>query len=1071
MAVCLGLFLIALVPRVLDPGRPITWDEPKWVNRSLRFAEALHDGDLRETFQVGHPGVTTMWLSGLGMTAWCRIDPAACTGVPQLSASSSGTYASEAALKSLPGVLPAARLPIAAMVAATVVGIYLLARRLVGRRAALVGATLVAIDPFFLAHSRVVQLDAMNAAFATLSLLALLVGLATSSRWALALSAVCAALAVLSKSSALFLLPFAGVVLVVWLIRPGQTHRPSLTRTALIYVAWVALAAATAFVVWPALWVDAMDTIRQVWEMGAGYAQEAHDNQNFFLGRLTEDPGSAFYPVATLFRLTPVACLGLVGLAAAGLVAVASRLAARRTVAATEALVGQRWPVSRQTWTVAALTLYVILFAVFMTIGAKKFDRYLLAVFPLLDLLAAVGLVWWLGKAQSWVATQRPQIQLLPLAALVALVGAQALAVWSYHPYYLAYYNPLLGGGTQAAATVLVGWGEGMDLVADYLNAQPDAADSTAVAWVEPGFTPLYHGHTMDFLSFDSLADIDYVVFYVSDLQRRLHESAHAIFDQLQPEHVVRLHGIEYARIYKNDHARLVDEYLAQRARPGDAILLGQPSVLQRRHQGPLPVLVASPAGAEPDAAAIETTLATAATAHDRVWYVDYGGACDAESEQRFAAVMAGEAFDQHLIRPYGVTLTGVQISPPPTSTVTSLSVDGASFGDLLRVDSLAFGPPKVASGTPVGIAVTWHSLADLSAPLAAKLILRDAADRVVATADQPALDGNCQPTTAWLAGTSDRDWHLLTVPAGTPPGTYQLSLEVYDQDSGGALPVGQPDGAASNELALGPVEVLPRTTPPDLADLDLDHSVDAEPMAGIRLLGYKLSDLPMTPGEQRRLTLFWLAESDIAEDLEVRVQWQDESGHTWHESRLSNAAYPTSGWRAGDDRAAGLRPTVDEAARTDERCWAVDLSPATAAGRRRPGVTVTGIELATLTVQAPERQFEMPDGIAHRQPSPAGRGGALAGLRPRSRDGGARCGGAADPPLASRTGDGPQLHRLRAPAGHHRRDRGAGRQCPTRRPAAHARLGARRGAGGSPHPRGADRRHARPLSAGGGPV
>ena len=39
----------------------------------------------------------------------------------------------------------------------------------------------------------------------------------------------------------------------------------------------------------------------------------------------------------------------------------------------------------------------------------------------------------------------------------------------------MSYYNPLLGGGKAAAKNIVVGWGEGLDQVTDYLNAKPDA--------------------------------------------------------------------------------------------------------------------------------------------------------------------------------------------------------------------------------------------------------------------------------------------------------------------------------------------------------------------------------------------------------------------------------------------------------------------------------------------------------------------------------------------------------------------------------------------------------------------
>jgi 4-amino-4-deoxy-L-arabinose transferase-like glycosyltransferase len=963
LALCLGLFLLALVPRVLDPGRPVTWDEPKWVNRSLRFAKALEEGELKKTFQVGHPGVTTMWLAGLGMTAYCQVAPPACAGVPLLSAGTSGIYASEAALKTLPGVLPAARLPIALAVAAAVVALFLLARRIVDPRAALAGAVLIAVDPFFIAHSRVVQLDALTATFMCLSLLALLVGLALPRRRFVAASAVCAGLAVLSKSSALFIGPFAGLVVLAWALRAPPPRRAAWVLALGTYAAWVAVVAATAFAFWPALWVNARETLRQVLEMGSGYAQAPHENQSFFLGRVVDDPGPAFYPVAVAFRLTPLTTVGLLALALGGL-GLAIWAARRR-----------RWAVTRQGWAVLAMAAYVVLFAAFMTVGAKKFDRYLLSVFPVLDLLAAVGLVWSAARAGDCLAARRRSLALAPMATVAVLVTAQALAVLAYHPEYLAYYNPLLGGGARAATTVLVGWGEGMDLVADYLNRQPDAANRTAVAWVEPGFTPLFRGHTMDFQSFTSLAQPDYVVFYVSDVQRRLHQSAHAVFDPLEPELVVRLHGIEYARVYRNDHGQALRAYLAGRAGPGDALLLSQASVLQRDAAVGLPMLVAPPPGQE-DGTALQSALTQLAGQHPRLWYVDYGGTCDADGHQRFAVATSGPTFGRHVLQPYGVTVTGVRPTRVPSATVVALPIGETRFGDQIRLDGLGVGPDRVAAGGSVGVTASWQALTGGLPPLAAKLVLRDAAGHLVGTGEQQLVDEQCQPTTTWQSGTSDRDWYLLNVPPGTPPGTYSAFLVVYNQDTGAALPVVTAGGSGGSELALGPLTVERPEAPPDVADLGIQQPLDAPPIAGLRLLGYTMSEQPITAGDQRQLALYWQAERDIGADLDVRVRWQDAAGRTWHESRLPNAAYPTSRWLAGDVLRVGYDLQVDEAAPDGPATLVVDLAPAGGG----PPVPGAGIRLTTLPVQALARRFEVPADMAQRQDARLGDGVRLLG-------------------------------------------------------------------------------------------
>src|SRR5262249_4176328 len=101
---------------------------------------------------------------------------------------------------------------------------------------------------------------------------------------------------------------------------------------------------------------------------------QPHEQGTFFWGEPTQDPGPFFYPVATAFRLAPITVLGLVLL-----------------IACWRRLPRQwRWPV-------LVIVGYVVGFLLMMTLGAKKFDRYLLPDFPALGVLAALGLAAALG--------------------------------------------------------------------------------------------------------------------------------------------------------------------------------------------------------------------------------------------------------------------------------------------------------------------------------------------------------------------------------------------------------------------------------------------------------------------------------------------------------------------------------------------------------------------------------------------------------------------------------------------------------------------------------------------------
>jgi 4-amino-4-deoxy-L-arabinose transferase-like glycosyltransferase len=103
------------------------------------------------------------------------------------------------------------------LAAASVTSLWALARRVAGREAALWSATLLALSPMFFAQSSLVYLDPAAALFTTLAVLALL-------ERRLGWFALTASLAVLSKETAVVLLPVAWVY-TWWQHRAGRGTR------------------------------------------------------------------------------------------------------------------------------------------------------------------------------------------------------------------------------------------------------------------------------------------------------------------------------------------------------------------------------------------------------------------------------------------------------------------------------------------------------------------------------------------------------------------------------------------------------------------------------------------------------------------------------------------------------------------------------------------------------------------------------------------------------------------------------------------------------------------------------
>jgi hypothetical protein len=71
------IFSVALFTRTGALKQYVAPDEPSWAWRSINFSRALEQGEWAATAQIGHPGVTTMWLGSLGILLKRLADPAA----------------------------------------------------------------------------------------------------------------------------------------------------------------------------------------------------------------------------------------------------------------------------------------------------------------------------------------------------------------------------------------------------------------------------------------------------------------------------------------------------------------------------------------------------------------------------------------------------------------------------------------------------------------------------------------------------------------------------------------------------------------------------------------------------------------------------------------------------------------------------------------------------------------------------------------------------------------------------------------------------------------------------------
>jgi hypothetical protein len=262
---------------------------------------------------------------------------------------------------------------------------------------------------------------------------------------------------------------------------------------------WGAVAVALFVVAWPAMWVQPLDVLGWMEDGISFHVEEVHTNPVYFAGKASyDDPGLLLYLATMAWKTTLVSLPA----ALAGIVWATVQLRRRR--------------LHKLTWLLAA---YVICFTVQMGLASHKHCRYLLPVFPALDILAGIGL----AKGATAVAKLREgqEWRWLTTTSIAIALALQASVALPRHPYYGTHFNRLLGGPRVAQHVLpLQDQGEGLDLAAEHLNSLPRASRARAMIYTLGG--EMFERYFLGFTSTGPEAWTDYRIYYVNQVLRKL---------------------------------------------------------------------------------------------------------------------------------------------------------------------------------------------------------------------------------------------------------------------------------------------------------------------------------------------------------------------------------------------------------------------------------------------------------------------------------------------------------------------------------------------------------------------
>ena len=520
-----------------------------WLGRSSDFMSAVKQSKFSETLIAYHPGVPTMWIAGL-RTFFTE---------PQIDVEN----------------LAAARGFIGLFVSACIVFSIFFVYQLFGRWVALASFACLSTSPLFLAQTRRVHTDALATIFILLTvLLFLLYCQHRHQRRYLIFSGMSFGLAILSKSYALILLPRLPVCLFLFRAKRIGGFLSQFSEI-LIFLSTVVL---TVVCVWPVFWsasfgvfavflfgvsvlllrdmnkarvkpylivlvvsvlvllcVRVIQTVGLVFQSVHWAVTTPHEVEHFFLGKVVNDPGLLFYPFVLTIKSTPLML---------PLVVIGCLLLWKHRKQTDETTGHFRMAI--------ALVTGVLLFTVCFSATSKKFSRYLLPVFPFLEILTAIGFVAglkWLSRTVcARFGTQYKKA--LAVLACLCFFFIQIFPVMALHPYYGTYYN-LCWKVTDITKIITVGDASGLDIASKYLNRKQKSY--LLSVQVSPLSTQFFHHY---FQGFAYRADLnvinvtpDYEVVYIRDSQIGRVPETGTLNGEL--ESVITLNGIEHVWIYR----------------------------------------------------------------------------------------------------------------------------------------------------------------------------------------------------------------------------------------------------------------------------------------------------------------------------------------------------------------------------------------------------------------------------------------------------------------------------------------------------------------------------------------
>ena len=341
----------------------------------------------------------------------------------------------------------------------------------------------------------------------------------------------------LTKIQTIIVIP----ILLTWIFifSESESFVQTLKRALRLVVPFCVVALITFYLLWPWLWPNppyrTFNWLHNVFTVAAG------GHPMFYLGSPVGDPGWSFYPVVLIFQLTGPEFIGI--------------------FLFLFFLLRDRTPghLRKKRKEILAVFSWITLYILFMSLIPTKLGvRYILAVFPAVLIVSSLGWISLIERIARLGLYRPKKLRVRPVQILftIALLGVQAYPLVTEVPdYYYDYFNPLLGGGKTAARVLQIGWGEGLNEIAQYFHAKNEKASKEHTILVigyhyifnryykgppAPASFPWAGEISLEYV----LENYDYVVFQLNYVQRRWQEDIWIYFSDFTPEFTFRAYDL-----------------------------------------------------------------------------------------------------------------------------------------------------------------------------------------------------------------------------------------------------------------------------------------------------------------------------------------------------------------------------------------------------------------------------------------------------------------------------------------------------------------------------------------------